>query len=85
MTKSQIAFRRRRGFAYLWAPGMYLAHPGAESVLSIASPVRIRSRRWKEVVRPSPRVWMHHLEIHAVEDIDDEVVSWLRKAYEAAG
>lgn len=24
VTKSQIAFRRRRGFAYLWDPGRYL-------------------------------------------------------------
>lgn len=85
MTKSQIAFRRRRGFAYLWAPGMWLAHPDAPSVLSLALPDRIRSRRFKQVVHPSPGVWMHHLELHAAADIDDEVVSFLRRAYDAAG
>ena len=84
-SKSQIAFRRGRGFAYLWVPGMWLAKPAAGSVLSIALPRRIRSRRFKEVVHPSPRVWMHHLEIHTLADLDDEVVSWLRAAYEAAG
>jgi hypothetical protein len=35
-SKSQVAFRRRRGFAYLWLPGQYLAKPGADVVLSIA-------------------------------------------------
>lgn len=85
MTRSQIAFRRQRGFAYLWVPGMWLAHPDAPAVLSIALPTRLRSRRFKEVVHPSPRVWMHHLEIHHVEDVDNEVVAWLRRAYEAAG
>ena len=34
-TKSQVAFRRRRGYAYVWLPGRYLAHPAADVVLSI--------------------------------------------------
>ena len=29
-TKSQIAFRRRHGFAFLWLPGQYLSSPDAE-------------------------------------------------------
>ncbi len=36
VTKSQVAFRRDRAFAYLWLPGHYLRKPGAEVVLSIA-------------------------------------------------
>ena len=35
-TKSQVAFRGRRAFAWLWRPGQYLAHPDAEIVLSLA-------------------------------------------------
>ena len=85
VSKAQIAFRRRRGFAYLWAPGQWLARPAADAVLSIALPVRLRSRRFKQVVRPSPHVWMHHLEIHGPGDLDDEVAAWLARAYEAAG
>lgn len=27
VSRSQIAFRRRRGFAYLWLPEQYLARP----------------------------------------------------------
>ena len=33
--RSQIAFRWRRGFAYLWRPAQHLGH-GAPAVLSIA-------------------------------------------------
>lgn len=84
VSRSQVAFRRGRGFAYLWLPGRYLAHPQAEVVLSIALPREVVSTRWKEVVHPSPRVWMHHLELHGVDDLDDEVVAWLREAAEAA-
>src|SRR5690606_16703811 len=27
VSKSQVAFRRRQGFAYLWLPGLYLSRP----------------------------------------------------------
>jgi hypothetical protein len=83
-SRSQVAFRRRRGFAYLWMPGMYLARPAAEVVLSIALDRELVSSRFKEVVHPSPRIWMHHLEISSLDDLDDEVLGWLRAAYEAA-
>jgi hypothetical protein len=84
-SKSQVAFRRRRGFAYLWRPGQYLRHPAAEVVLSVALPRELRSQRWKEVAHPSAGTWMHHLEVHSPADVDDEVRDWLREAAEAAG
>jgi hypothetical protein len=84
-TKSQIAFTRRRGFAYIWLPGMYLARPQAEVVLSIALDREVASPRFKEVARPSPGIWQHHLEVRSVRDVDDEVRGWLGAAYECAG
>jgi hypothetical protein len=84
VTKSQIAFRRRRGFAWLWRPRMYLGRRGAEIVLSMALPREDASPRWKEVVHPSPRTWMHHLELTSVDQVDREVRDWLREADSAA-
>lgn len=83
-TKSQIAFRHRRGFAHLWLPGQYLKNPDAEVVLSIALGRHDRSERFKEVVHPATHHWMHHLELHGPDEIDDEVVEWLREAREHA-
>jgi len=83
-SRSQVAFRRRRGFAYVWLPGRYLARPDAEVVLSIALRRRLESHRFKEVVEPSPGQWMHHLEISAAADLDAEVAEWLRSAAESA-
>ncbi|GGK58642.1 DUF5655 domain-containing protein [Ornithinimicrobium pekingense] len=80
---SQVALRRRRGFAYLWAPGRYLHHAAAPVVLSIASASRIPSDRFREVVHPGP--WMHHLEVTDADQVDDEVLGWLRAAADAAG
>lgn len=84
-SRSQVAFRRRRGFAYVWMPGRWLAHPAAETVLSIALPAPQPSPRFKEVIHPSPLIWMHHLEIHHLDDVDREVAGWLADAYAAAG
>ncbi len=84
-TKSQIAFRNRRGFAYLWRPGIYLKHPTADIVLSIALGRHDLSSRFKQVAHPAPNQWMHHLEIFDVSDIDDQVVGWLREAAARAG
>jgi hypothetical protein len=53
-------------------------------VLSIALPGPLDSDRIKQVAHPAPRVWMHHLELHGPDEVDDEVQDWLRRAYEAA-
>jgi hypothetical protein len=83
-TVSQVAFLNRRGFAYVWNPRRHLK-TDVPAVLSIALPRRLESSRFKEVVHPSPGVWMHHLELRAVEDVDDEVAGWLEEAFAAAG
>jgi hypothetical protein len=62
-------------------PGMWLRHPTTETVLSIALARHHRSPRFKEVVHPSRRVFMHHLELNHPAEIDAQVVGWLREAY----
>lgn len=83
LSRSQVAFRRRRGFAYLWRPGQYVRSE-VPAVLSVALPREVVSPRWKEVVHPSPGVWMHHLELHSPAEVDDEVRAWLVEVYDAA-
>lgn len=83
-SRSQVAFRRSHGFAFLWLPGRYLTGRRAPVVLSVALGRHDHSPRWKEVVHPSARQWMHHLEVVSLEDIDDEVAGWLREAAERA-
>jgi hypothetical protein len=82
-TRSQVALRRRGGFAYLWYPGRYVRSE-VPAVLSLAMPERVDSPRFKQVGNPSPGVWMHHLELEDPAQVDDEVVGWLREAYDAA-
>jgi len=84
VTRSQVAFRRRVGFAYLWLPGRWLCHPSSEAVLSIALRRHDPSPRFKEVAHPAEHGWVHHLEVRSVEDLDGEAEAWLREACESA-
>lgn len=81
ITRSQIAFRRRRAFAWAWIPGRYLHGRGAPLVVSIALDKRDSSPRWKEIVQPSAGRFMHHLELFSAEAIDLQVREWLRQAW----
>jgi hypothetical protein len=80
-TRTQVAFRRRRGLAYLWLPVAWARRPGVEVVLSIALGRLDDSTRWKQVAHPARDIWMHHLEVREASDLDDEVQDWLREAY----
>lgn len=81
--KSQISFRRRRGYAYMWRPGVYVNSP-VPLVLSLALPRNLGSPRFKQVVQPAKGTWMHHLELTDSSQLDAEVRGWLLEAYEAA-
>ncbi|MBM7279431.1 hypothetical protein FOV72_02295 [Gordonia rubripertincta] len=83
ITKSQVAFRRRRGFAYVWRPGKYV-RSDVPAVLTIALRHHVVSSRFKEVAHPSPHIWMHHLELRSVAEVDREVNLWLAAAYRDA-
>lgn len=45
VTKSQITFRHRKGFAYVWRPGPHL-DSDVPAVLSIALPYELSSQRF---------------------------------------
>lgn len=83
VTKSQIAFRRRKAFAFVWCPSQYVSSD-VPAVLSIALPRLVSSERFKEVAHPSDKVWMHHLELRDSAQVDDEVREWLAEAFQTA-
>jgi hypothetical protein len=87
VTKSQIAFARKKAFAWAWTPRRHLMGNSkvAPLVLSIGLRQRDPSPRWKEIVEPHPGRFMHHLELWSAADIDEEVRGWLGTAWEEAG
>jgi hypothetical protein len=82
VTKSQIALKRSRDFAWLWCPDRYLhGQDLAPLVLSLSLPDPDPSPRWKEIVEPSHMRFMHHLELRNLSDVDHDVRRWLSAAY----
>ncbi|MCW5658479.1 MAG: hypothetical protein KIT60_12310 [Burkholderiaceae bacterium] len=84
VSKSQVAFRRKKNVAVVWMPGSYLERPSAPLVLTLSFPKRDDSPRWKEVTQISASRFTHHLELHEVKDINAQVKGWLHAAWEAA-
>ena len=84
VTKSQIAFRRRKAFAWAWMPGKYLRGKSAPLVLTLALHRKDLSARWKQVVEPYPGRFIHHLELYSASDIDQDVRNWLLEAWTTA-
>jgi len=84
VTKSQVAFRRNKAFAWAWVPGMYLRGRHAPLVLALSFAQRSDGPRWKQIVEPAPGRFMHHLELYSESEVDTEVRHWLQEAWEAA-
>ncbi|MBP6787073.1 MAG: hypothetical protein KA170_05750, partial [Candidatus Promineofilum sp.] len=53
VSRSQIAFRRRVAFAWVWIPDRYLRGGHAPLVLSVSLRRRDDSPRWKQIVEPA--------------------------------
>ena len=85
VTKSQIAFQRRRAFAWVWIPAKYLRGKTAPLVLTLSFRRRDESPRWKEIVEPRPGYFTHHVELRLVKEIDAEIRQWLWEAWLNAG
>ena len=86
ISKSQVAFRRKRAFAWVWIPGQYLKRAGlAPLVLTLVFSYADKSPRWKEIVEPAFGKFTHHLELWDLKDVDSQVEAWLRKAWDEAG
>jgi hypothetical protein len=81
VSKSQVAFSRRRVFAIAWRPGQYLQGKLAPLVLTVALRRRDLSPRWKQIIEPAPGRFTHHLELFSDTEIDDRVRAWLVEAW----
>lgn len=81
ISKSQIAFWRRKAVARVWIPARYLKKNYAPLVLTLGFDHRIESPRWKEIVETAPGRYTHHLELWSQVDIDGQVRDWLQQAW----
>jgi hypothetical protein len=73
-TKSRIAFVTRMQFARATLRKKFI-------VASLILPHRVENPRFRRIDRHGPHSFGHHLRIHSVDEIDEELKGWLCEAY----
>lgn len=80
---SQIHFRTKHTFAYVWLPTRWVrGRPSNYIILAIGLNRQIESPRFIEVNEPRKNRWVHHVMIASPNDLDYELLNWLRLAYD---
>ncbi len=80
--KTQITFAERYGFAFVSRP----RRKGDRGILlSFGLSHRQESPRIQYASEPYPGRWTHHAPVRAADEIDEELLGWLREAHWFAG
>ena len=84
--KSQITLKNRRVFgAVSFLPARKAKdRPNPYITITLGLNRREGSARVDQASEPYPGRWTHHLVIGSVEEIDDELMAWVREAYDFA-
>ena len=84
--KSQITLKTRRVFgAVSFLPARKAKdRPNPYITVTLGLNRRLDSLRVDKASEPYPGRWTHHLVIGATDEIDDELMAWVREAYDFA-
>ena len=84
--KTQITFSNRHGFAFVsFLPARRAKdRPDPYITVTLGLHRRLDSPRVDQASEPYPGRWTHHLVIGSVEEIDGELMVWVREAYDFA-
>lgn len=80
VTKTQITFANRRGFAFV--SFLPVRRPQVRSCITVSFGLgyRLQSPRIDAATEPYPNRWTHHVQVSTVGEIDGELMVWLREA-----
>ena len=83
--KSQISISNKHGFAYVWLPIHKIKNrPDVYIIVSFGLPYQLVSSRIVQATEPYPNRWTHHVIIQDKNEIDAELMNWIKEAYEFA-
>ena len=84
VSKTQISFSNKRGFAFVSFNPCRRAkeRPNVWITVTFGLSYRKDSPRIDVATEPYPNRWTHHIMVGSEEEIDDELMSWLREAAE---
>jgi len=82
VSKTQISFSNRRGFAYVSFLPVRKKKDRPEHYITVTFGLGERkiSSRIDASTEPYPNRWTHHLMVTSLEEIDDELMEWIREA-----
>ena len=81
--KSQITFKAKYGYAFVSLRRIG-GCPETFITVSFGLSHRLDSPRIAVAVEPYPNRWTHHTIVSAAEQLDGELMSWLREAHDFA-
>lgn len=84
VAKTQITFANKRGFAFVSFNPCRRAKDRPEVWLTVTFSLghRKESSRIDVATEPYPNRWTHHVMVGSEEEIDDELMGWIREAAE---
>ena len=84
VSKTQISFSNKRNFAFVsFNPCRKTKErPNVWITVTFGLSYRKDSPRIDVATEPYPNRWTHHIMVGSEEEIDDELMSWLREAAE---
>ena len=80
--KTQISFSNRRNFAFVSFLPVRKAKERLETYITVTFGLRYKkeSPRIDVASEPSPNRWTHHMLVSSEEEIDDELMGWIKEA-----
>lgn len=80
---SQVSFTERYGFAYLWPPIRRVkGWPEVCLGVTFGLPEQLKHPRIAEAVEPYPGRWTHHVLVSEPEELDSQLMEWIRASHE---
>ena len=86
VAKTQITFANKRGFAFVSFNPCRKAKERPETWMTVTFGLDYRkeSPRIDVVTEPYPGRWTHHVMVGNAEEIDEELIGWIREAADFA-
>lgn len=86
VAKTQITFASKRGFAFVSFNPCRKAkeRPGTWMTVTFGLGYRKESPRIDVATEPYPGRWTHHVMVGNAEEIDEELIGWIREAADFA-
>ncbi len=79
--KTQVSFRAGLCFAWVWLPIRPMkGRPEHYVILTLALGRPVKDPKILELLEPFPGRWTHHILIQRTEDVDTEIIGWIREA-----